>query len=169
MLERLTQQEQDLFERMYLRQPYLAGLPLVLLVPRLPFAKELLWDRWPELLEASLVPVFHRLLDYYATMATRRREVDRRMKQGPPQQFLEEAHVPEAHVPTRGEQFQDIASMIRELKGIDCHCPQRDWSAKLSQEPGDEIRILHCCIACKYETETILSWEEFTEIGRGVL
>ena len=167
--EPLSEREQNLFDQRYLRQSYLAGLPLVLLAPRLPVAKELLWHRWPKLPEISLIPVFHRLLDYYGTMAIRRREVDRRRKQGRPEQFFDKDHVPDAHVPSNDERFQDIASEIRELKGIDCGCPQRDWSARLQGKPGAEIRILHHCVACKYKKETVLSREEFANVARSVL
>lgn len=161
----LTDREQLYYEHMHLPQPYLGNLPLVLLGPRLGFVKELLWDLWERLPDQSLVPVFHRLLDYYETMASRRREADRRIKSGRPQQLVQEPSAP----PDENQRFQDIAAEVRELKKIDCGCPHRDWLAELKGRPGAKIRILHRCIVCNFEKETTLTRERFTEIGNTFL
>jgi hypothetical protein len=161
----LTDRERLLFEHLHLRQPYLGNFPLLLLAPRLGFIKGLLWDLWEMLPNRSLVPVVHRLFDYYATMAARRREADRRIKQPRPARLVEEIHVPSRS----SQRFQELAAALRELKKIDCGCPRRDWWAELKGRPGTKIRIMHRCMACDFQKETILTREEFKELGPSLL
>src|SRR5262249_55085825 len=151
--QRLSDRERLLFEHMYLRQPYLGNLPLVLLIERFDFLKGLLWELWEDLPDLGLVPVLYRLLDYYATMAARRREADRLIKSGRPITFDEAVYEPQ----DQSNLFQDIAAEIREIRGIDCGCPRREWWAELNGKPGAKIRILHRCLACAVQIETILT------------
>lgn len=161
----LRDPERLLFEHMYQRQLYLGNLPLALLIPRLTFLKEMLWEMWEHLPDLSRVPVFHRLLDYYSILANRRRQADRLIKSGRPVTFIENAYVP----PTRSDLFQAIAAEVREVRQMDCGCPQRDWCAELKGRPRTKVRILHRCLACAFEKETSLTREEFAEIGRSIL
>jgi hypothetical protein len=163
--EPLSERERLRFEHMHLRQPYLGNLPLVLLAPRLGFVKELLWELWEGLPGQSLVPVFHRLLDYYATMVARRREADRRIKRGRPARLVEAAYVP----PARSQRFQDLAAEVREHERIDCGCPRRDWWAELQGRPGAKVRISHRCTACDFHIETVLTRQRLTEIGQALV
>jgi hypothetical protein len=161
----LSDQERLLFENMHQPQPYLGGLPLVLLVPRFKFIRGILWDLWEHLPDTSRLPVFYRMLDYYGTLSTRRREADRRIKNGRQAEFNDEAYVPHVNSDT----FQRIAAEILEMKGIDCGCPHREWYSELVGRPRDKIRILHCCAACAFQKETVLTREEFTRIGELIL
>jgi hypothetical protein len=165
LLEGLTDREQLLFEHMHLPQGYLGGLPMVLLAPRLGFIKELLWQLWEELPDKRLVPVLHRLLDDYASMVVRRRQADRLIKSGRPVRFVEAKYVPR----TQSERFQEIAAEVRELEGIDCGCPRREWRAELIGRPGSDIRIMHYCTDCSYQKETILPRQKFIEIAQAIL
>jgi hypothetical protein len=90
----LNERERLLFEHMHQRQPYLGNLPRVLLLPRFGFLQGVLWELWDRLPDLSLVPVLHRLLDYYSVLACRRREADRRIKNGRPIRFVEAAYEP---------------------------------------------------------------------------
>jgi hypothetical protein len=161
----LTDQEQLLFEHMHLRQPYLGNFPLVLLAERFGFIKELLWEMWEALPDLSLVPVLHRLLDFYATMAVRRREADRRIKSGRSATFDDARYVPSVE----RDRFQEIAAEIRELHGINCGCPRREWLAKREGRSLTRIRILHQCLGCDFRKETILTRDEFAKAGRSIL
>jgi hypothetical protein len=109
--------------------------------------------------------VFHRLLDYYSTMAAQRREADRRIKRGRPRKFIEASYIPSE----KSQRFQEIADAVRELKNIDCGCPRREWRAELKGKPGAKIHILHRCMACDCQEETILTREEFIKIAQAVL
>jgi hypothetical protein len=161
---RLTDRERLLFESMHLPQPYLGNLPLTLLVERFGFIKGLLWELWESLPDLGLVPVLYRLLDYYATMAARRREVDRLIKSGRPLVFDEAAYEPQ----TQCNFFQEIAAEIREIRGIDCGCWRREWWAELKGKPGAKLRILHRCLVCNAQAETMLTCEEFANVGRSI-
>jgi hypothetical protein len=163
--ERLTDREQLLFEHMHLRQPYLGNLPLALLVGRFGFLRGLLWELWESLPDVSLGPVLYRQLDNYATMAARRREVDRLIKSGRPIPFDEAVYEPHG----QSDLFQGIAAEVREIREIDCGCPRREWWAELKGKPGAEIRIVHRCMACEFRIETTLPREEFARLGRSIL
>jgi hypothetical protein len=163
--ERLTDREQLLFEHMHLRQGYLGNLPLALLVERFGFLKGLLWELWESLPDVSLGPVLYRLLDYYSTVAARRREVDRLIKSGRPIPFDEAVYEPQG----QGNLFQEIAAEVREIREIDCGCPRREWWAELKGKPGAEIRIVHRCVACEFRIETTLPREEFARLGRSIV
>jgi hypothetical protein len=157
----LNKRERLYFEHMHLPQPYLGNLPLVLLAPRLGFVKELLWELWEALPDRTLIPVFHRLLDWYSTMAARRREADCLIKQGRPRRFVEAAHLPAR----TSQVFQELAAEVREHEGIDCGCPQRQWWAELCGRPRTKVQIAHRCIACGCEKVTTLTRQRLKEIG----
>lgn len=160
----LSDRERLLFEHMHQRQPYLGQLPMVLLIPRLKFIRGVLWDLWEQLPDATMTPVLHRMLRYYATLATRRREADREIKRRPHAKLNDEVDEPRANNDT----FQEIAAEIRELNGIDCGCPRRDWYSELVGRPRDRIRILHRCAACHFQKETELTREDFARIGNSI-
>jgi hypothetical protein len=105
--------------------------------------------------------VLHRLLDWYATLAARRRQADRLIKRGRPGRFVESAHLPARN----SQRFQELAAEVREHEGIDCGCPRRDWWAELRGRPRVDVRIAHRCIACAYEKETTLTRQRLAEIG----
>lgn len=161
----LTATEKLLFEHMHLPQPYLANLPLVLIIPRFGFCKGVLWEIWEHLPDLSRVPILYRMLDYYCTLATRRRQADRLIKGSRPVEFKEKAYVPS----DQSDVFQEIAAEIRDIHKIDCGCPRREWYAELEGRPRTKVRILHRCLQCAYEQETTLTREEFAEIGRSIL
>jgi hypothetical protein len=161
MPDPLSKRERLYFEHMHLPQPYLGNLPLVLLAPRLGFVKELLWELWEGLPDQTLVPVFHRLLDWYAVMAARRRQADRRIKRGRPRRLVEATYLPAR----TSQKFQELAAEVREQEGVDCGCPQRNWWAELRGRPRTEVQIAHHCIACGYEIVTTLTRQRLKEIG----
>jgi hypothetical protein len=160
----LTDIERVRFEHAFLPQPYLGNLPLVLLAPRVGFVQGLISDIWEQLPDLSLVPVLHRLLDYYATMAVRRREADRTIKRRRSVPFVEAAYVPRQ----RTQRLQELAAEVRELDRIDCGCPRRDWWAELTGRTKKEIRIKHHCSACYFKVESVLPHARVAEIGRNL-
>lgn len=76
----LKPDEQQQFEAMYYCQPWLGGLSLVLLRDRLQFLRDALVSLWDEPTSPHRIGVVHRLLAYYAAMASEAREADRRRK-----------------------------------------------------------------------------------------
>jgi hypothetical protein len=157
----LSEREACWFEHMHQPQPYLGNLPLVLLLQRFRFLRAPLWELWEGLPDLRPVPVLHRLLFYYADMVARRREADRRIKNGRPAPLIETPAGPSP----QGDLFQDIAAAVREIRHIDCHCPRREWHAELAGPAGAEVRIRHRCMACDYQAESTLTRDEFAAIG----
>ncbi|MBI3406797.1 MAG: hypothetical protein HY040_00380 [Planctomycetes bacterium] len=163
--DQLSDRERLHFEHVHLRQSYLGNLPLVLLVERFSFLQGLLWEFWDKLPNLDLVPVLHRLLDYYVDLAVRRREADRRIKSARPMMFHDELYEPQV----QNDLFQEIAAEIREIGKVDCGCPRPDWVAELKGKPGPKIRIIHRCMGCcESEFESILTREEFADLGRSI-
>lgn len=77
----LSADELRWFEQMLCPQPCFGNLPLVLLVERFPFLHSVLWEIWENPGEPEPIAVLHRLLAYYAEMASTRRNIDRRVQQ----------------------------------------------------------------------------------------
>jgi hypothetical protein len=80
VLQSLTSDEASWFQQMNFKQPHFGGLPFVLLVDRFSFLRGPVWELWSNPADPAPIGVLHRLLDYYEQMATRRRELDRLMK-----------------------------------------------------------------------------------------
>jgi len=72
--EPLTGTEQICFEQMHLNQPHFGNLPLVLLVERFPFSKEVIWDIFLNPGDQQAIGILHRLFDWYSDIARRRRQ-----------------------------------------------------------------------------------------------
>jgi hypothetical protein len=82
--EPLSATEAAWFEQMHLEQFHFGNLPLVLLVERFRLVKDVLWEIWQGPCDPGPVAVLHRLLSYYAEMASARRATDRTVKQRRP-------------------------------------------------------------------------------------
>lgn len=78
----LNQGEQHYFSAMYLPQAYLGGLPLVMIRDRLRLLRPILSRLWEDPCNETLVGALHRVLAYYAEVAPRFRELERRKKSG---------------------------------------------------------------------------------------
>jgi hypothetical protein len=157
----LTEREKLIFEHTYLPQPYLGDLPLALLIDRFDVLKGILGEMWEQLPDiAGLVPVFHRLLDYYSTMAVRRREVDRQRKRRRPRPLLEAA----CGRTVQSDLFQDAAAAVRELRSIACRCGRPEWRAELKGQTKKLLTIGHACMNCDHKAETTVSSDEFAQL-----
>ena len=77
----LNEEERRLFEAMHESQPMYGDLPLALLAERARFLKQAILAIWNEPENGDHLRVLHRLLAYYAEMASKRREADRQSKQ----------------------------------------------------------------------------------------
>jgi hypothetical protein len=139
-----TTTERALFAQMHLPQPYFGNLPLVLLVERFGFMKDVLWEMWGDLPDQRRVAVLHRLLDYYAQMAAKRREVDRALK-GPRFRRLRENLQAR---PERANLIHEVTEHLRELQGITCECRAPDWHAFLDREGGGSVTLVFQCSCC---------------------
>jgi len=78
---RLNEREKELFAHTFQPQPYLGGLPLILLVDRSQLIAPMINRIWSNPGNPDDVCVLHRLFDYYSTMMRDRRKADVRSKQ----------------------------------------------------------------------------------------
>ena len=77
----LNETEKRLFETMHESQPVYGDLPLALLAERARYLRQAILAMWNEPENGDHLRVLHRLLAYYAEMASKRREADRQSKQ----------------------------------------------------------------------------------------
>lgn len=81
MPEPLNDEEKRLFEHMHENQSYYGGFPAALLAERMRFLCRAVLAIWDEPQDQKHVGVLHRLLQYFAEMAQRKRAADRQSKQ----------------------------------------------------------------------------------------
>ena len=81
MPQPFNEKEKRLFEHMYERQACYGNLPLVLLFERMDFLRPAILAIWDEPQKQIHIRVLHRMMWYYAAMASKRREADRLSKQ----------------------------------------------------------------------------------------
>jgi hypothetical protein len=190
MQPQLTDAERTLLGRMHLPQPYFGDLPLVLLAERLDLIGPLLWRLWNSPDETA-VRILHRLLTYYADMASVRRRADRRFKERTRKPASDEApmrdHQPDESVslsgagsrimtfsldehrdsPTTPETAIGIIQHICESRHIQCQCLAPDWSLlDASMETDGFTTVRGACRQCQRSWEARLSPEETAEIQK---
>lgn len=165
MPEPLRGAERELYEHMHLAQPYLGGLPLVLLAERLGFIQEAVWEVWQDLADPGRLPVLYRVLDYYAVMAAKRRDADRTLKGGRARDFKETIHSPEKGLAV----FQELAGHLREKHGISCACARPDWGAELEGRAGPAVTIRYGCARCERVEKLKVSERALREAATALL
>lgn len=144
--EPLNDAENALFEQMYVAHSNFSDMPLVLFQERFDFIKEIVLQIWERPDDVELVPVFHRMLAYFADIIEKRREGDRRYKkrrQARDQEGQTAIEMPFVEEPTCRasagvEQFKDIALEVARRHGFRVDLDGADWSAVLETEDEQE-------------------------------
>jgi len=144
----LKPDEQQQFEAMYYCQPWLGGLSLVLLRDRLQFLRDALVSLWDEPTSPHRIGVVHRMLAYYAAMASEAREADRRRK-ARKLHPLSDASAggpgtsPTGARPGGGRQLDE--SQVEQL-GLQCDCVSPQWHLYAEDSRGTRGRCeCHGC------------------------
>ena len=169
--------ERAWFEAVYYKQPYLGGLPLVLIRERFTFLREAILDLMDDPGDGERVGVLLRLLQYYEEMATQRRDADRGDKRrahhrdagGRIGRTVElDVDVAAKTERTPAPLFQQIADQLREERGITCSCGAAgSWHAELLGGVADDpIRIGVVCPGCQQSLPLELSRAEFRRLGQ---
>jgi hypothetical protein len=170
--EPLSPDERAGFDVLYSKQAYLGGLPLVLLRDRFAVLKGAILAILDSPGEPEHVGVLVRLMQYYAEMASQRRDADRAAKQ-------RRQHRNASGEVTRTFSFSDeqfgwvactgdekfVAIVKHLLRGkVDfCTCASEDsWVAMLDGDVSDDpLNICVDCTQCGHSTEIKVSREEF--------
>ncbi len=173
-----TAEERAAFEALYSTQAYLGGLPLVMLWHRFDFLRGALVDLLADPVDGRRIGVLLRLIQFYAEMAGKRREVDRsyskrRRRRGPGGGIpgirgLDDDPSDGAET-TVNREFQRIANRLRRERGVACRCGDDEpGAAKLVDDEGDgdAIRIGIECLACGRSETLEVTREEFDRAGR---
>ncbi len=145
----VTPQEREIFNQMHLPQPHFGGLPMILVPDWLGFIRNVLREMWEGMPMEEVVPVLHRLLDYYAEMATKRREADRTRKRPKGRAFDEQIHSPRQE----DNKARVIFEHLRERAKISCNCRAADWQYNLKRSDKTSATIVFECSRCKVRRE----------------
>ena len=170
--EPLTDQERLHFEHTFLGQSYLGKLPLVLLLERATFIRSAVTDIWENPGDVTRIAVFHRLLWYYAEMASRRREIDLRFKRkaaekGRGAKLVFQVGSQDCQFTTSGAPcttFDRIAEGICRERGIKLSCLCTSLRARLAiatPEPKQPLAICFWCDCGNSNGEMQVPWDEF--------
>lgn len=173
----LTAGERAIFGSLYRKQPYLGGLPLVLLHDRFAFLREAILDVWADPLDAGRVGTLLRLLEYYGVMVGKRREADRRYKarsqhrneRGRVGRELELDPDRDAAPGPTADRFQEIAAVLRDTRGATCPCgTTHAWRATLADvgEAADPVVIEDGCGRCGYRETVEITRDQILQAGR---
>ncbi|MDB5308563.1 MAG: hypothetical protein JWO38_2765 [Gemmataceae bacterium] len=175
--EPLSAGERPRFDALYQVEPYLGGLPLVLLHARFGFLREAILDVWADPHDLARVGALLRLLEYYGVMVGKKREADRRYKarshhrndRGRVGQSLELDPDQDALPGPAGAWFQEIAAHLRAGRGASCACgTTRHWRAVLANDAptADPAVIDDGCGQCDHRETIEVTWEQIREAER---
>jgi hypothetical protein len=162
----LNGQERQLFEHMHESQPYYGNLPVALLAERTHFLRRAVLAIWQEPENREHVQVLHRLLQYYAQMADKRRQADRESKaraSPPPEQSIHEtidsdtAHVDEATGDDDPKKVKHHALLFERL--VDTRTPISGAAQGFFQEVADFFRQ-QSCVQC---SKGCVDWEYYLD------
>jgi hypothetical protein len=175
----LNTSENLLFESLYCKQPYLGGLPLVLLHGRFEFLREFFLETWGHRDAEQQTGVLLRLLDYYRQMTNARREGDRSYKSrsnarnaaGKPARIdaLTAASEAEAANDENCDEWAEITEYLRKDRNIVCPgCRNNErWVATYSNGAlnGHVVALQFGCKKCNQTVEVRVTRTEFKNIA----
>lgn len=173
--EPLGSDDRRFFDAFYARQPWLGGLPMILLRDRFAFSRGALLELMDEPADPRRVGVVLRILDYYAAMVGRRRQADREAKakksasrKPTTSRQASDATVRWGRTP---EFFDAIAEELRGSRGIICECGSgAAWKASVKGDEWSDPLPLHlACSSCGREADLDVDREEFARVGRRML
>lgn len=174
----LDVRETHFFDHVFLMQPYLGGLPFVLIAERMSFLMPLLYvDFWGQPGNSNGGRVVQRALYLYGRMARRRREVDRNKKNrkkypaGHSKVRSANPHTPRAWIskeavlertPSKGlagtatgpqevlTQLRELADMVRQDERLSCQSCGSDELVPGNPTPFDDdsIQFIFRCKKC---------------------
>ena len=120
--------ERELLNHMYQPQSYLGGIPLVLLLERWQIFDPLIGRLWESPGDPQSVRVLHRLLSYYAEMASHRRIADVKSKKARKQLEIATSDLAESQaVAVEGSHMERILDRISQRRNLCC-----DWTFAFS-------------------------------------
>ena len=175
--DELSDDEWVFFNHMYLPQPYLGNLPLVLIMERASFVRSAVIDIWSHPNDSTRIGVLHRLFADYADMADHRREVDCRFKQKAADKdsrgkVLQRLGSRDRNVATPTDDhssFDEIAEQICCPHGKDLTCGCSSLRARLATTnptKGQPISLTYWC-GCGRTNGTIeVTWDEFAQAAK---
>ena len=167
----LSSDEQVEFDVLYRRSPYLGDLPLILFHEQFPKISPAVFAIWDSPDAPRAWGHLRRVLQTYATMVSRRREVNRLKKR---RRGRRHSLTPDVE-PVDGRdgltEFQTIAQELLELGGMQCDCETgSEWDAQLVErtEASPEIVLNIRCGRCNVKRTLRVPREQFAQRVRGL-
>ena len=173
----LTPDERQQFEYMYFPQACYGGLPLVFLMDRSALIGQTVAELWKSPTDHELIGVLHRLLSYYAEIASERRKADRRFPKtaaGKRHQAMDvkSSVAPPASLRKPSQRtFDRIAAKIAVNKKLRCpNCDGR-WAGRLDPEQprADYIQINIYCECENFDTTLSVRRTTFEKLAQTAL
>jgi hypothetical protein len=173
--------ERSRFEALYIAQPYLGGIPLLMLWERFPFLKYAVLGLMEDPVDSPKVGVLLRMLDYYGQMAMKRREADRVYKRRSNQRNrdgrvarsvpLGEDSGRVSDDPMAQASYHELADRLRRLGGISCPCGNRGkWESAIEGDVADDLAEVEVqCTRCETVGRFQARREDLVWVGRGRL
>jgi hypothetical protein len=176
----LDHQERSLFELLYFKQPFLGGLPLVILHERFSILRYALADMTDHPSDSNRLGALLRLLQFYGEMVAARRDVDRSFKQRRHHRNVNGdvsrtvrlgSDFAGEHEPGRNEPFRLIVNQLRRDRELGCGCNGNEpWEAWTNSAPEDDpLSITTVCAKCHQDLTLVVSRVDFERVGRTVL
>lgn len=178
--EPLEGRDRAAFEAMYFGQPYLGGLPLVMLKDRFEFIRGAAVELMDEPGDGRRVGILLRMLSYYAEMAGSRRDADRgskrralgrngagRVASALP---LDAGDVDRASIPPEEcTVIGEVAERLRHHREITCTCgPGVRWRARLFEAGADDrVEVELNCTQCGRVERFEAGRRDLARIGGG--
>jgi hypothetical protein len=178
--------ENRVFERMHMKQPCFGNLPSFILAERFPQLRPILTSVWEDEDNSKAMAIMHRLLAYYAEMATARRDADRLIKSRkdgekgratkPVEVELPSAELnaatPVPPMSANAELLEDLAEELASAEEINCGCQQPHWGLQVDRGFSPDkttVLLTLCCHKCSFTQDLSRQVSSLRElIGRRI-
>ncbi|MDB5349338.1 MAG: hypothetical protein JWN86_585 [Planctomycetota bacterium] len=149
----LTAHERELFRAIYAGQPYLGGLPLILLKDRFPFLKDAILVILEVPADRSRDGTLLRMCEYYSSMIANRRAADRQAKAQGQARDREGGvakrsgklgvTIPPNKAFPRHARLEALVWDLCKKRGINCACGEPDrWRPRMDRHEADDEEVV---------------------------
>jgi hypothetical protein len=173
LLNPLSAKDRAAFDVMYIGQPWLGDIPLVLLRKHFDLVGEICLDILANPTSAELKGQLLRVLEWHGSMVSKKREADRLRKNSSVSRNLE-GRPTKAFTNTdddfvtperpQASVYQQAAGKFRELRNASCPCGcLSGWQASFSVDSlrEDTVQWVDVCGNCNHQEPVEVSREDF--------
>jgi len=170
----LNPDEKAIFELCYFGQPWLAGIPLVVLYRYFAPIREAIQDLWADPGSSKKAGVLLRVLQYHAEMVSKRRQADRVAQQmgavPEPRKTKVSANTPDDSEEDQLFRMSDLGTKLIGDSNVKCECgAELDFSGFDFASATEETVPVECvCSGCGAKQRRPFSFEEASKALRAM-